>query len=858
MNNGAGISVTHKDYGAYGNTYSLRFYPGSTQGILAVVEGTDKDGNPYYYKIDNEPSLSNLVARLNRESAIDVGITAGGNKASQTIQIATSQVDGRATLMDAQGVTRGAAYLYQYPVSVMPNGRSLLASWNGVTQFAISALDDSTDVFTATGHTLVDGNLVKFSGTVLPTGMSADKRYYIRNVSSHTFKISERLDSPASFVVSGLVEGSGTFTSPGHALAVGDVVELTGSDRTYFVNYVNGDTFRLSATATGVALTAFTNPIASNLAVTKVGGDALDIDGDIEDGAVHLLLDTGVSISGSVPTEFNAIYNDAITYGRSAVTITTASVTATAYASDTARITLNGGQTFGYSTGKGLIGSIFTIASGAHQGVYQILHHEFDGLSSDRVRVIRKLTGNRSIALGTWENASIEYYPAIALSKIQPSKVIETVLPGNGLLPTGGQYLTLVIGDSSVAYATEPGDTISYVLGELATLVNSSPEINANVTASASYNPATYTGTLTLTATSAGVVPNGYRVAALVNTNTALLFTADGALLEGGTDPNPPQNAQGVTSGVIYLSGGYDSAPTYQRWLDGLEAAAELPIRWLVPAGTDNIGVQAAFVDHCELMSSTPKRRERMCVLGHGLGWTPTQVRARGEFFQSERAIFVSPGMVTNDDKTGLLKTYASYYTAAVIAGMLSAEGNGISDPITHSYLKNISGLEINYKPGSLELDSMLESGVLTIERDPALTRPSRGYRVCRALTTWRISSNAGNKSNAFESISVINQSDYIAAVIRDMEEQLFIGKGIFPETLEQIRLAVNRELLRRTTEKIIYGYDPKFTRVSLNPSNRNAVDVQYRIYPAPALEFILNTQLLAPIPESEVSTNLA
>jgi hypothetical protein len=162
--------------------------------------------------------------------------------------------------------------------------------------------------------------------------------------------------------------------------------------------------------------------------------------------------------------------------------------------------------------------------------------------------------------------------------------------------------------------------------------------------------------------------------------------------------------------------------------------------------------------------------------------------------------------------------------------------------------------LEYAYNPGSVELDQMIEAGVLTIERDPGLTRPSRGFRVTRALTTFRVASNSSLKSNVYESISIVNQSDYIAARVREMEEDLFIGTAIFPDTLEAIRVQVNLELQRHVRERVIYGYEQKFTKVSLNPDSRNAVDVTYKIYPAPALEFILNSQLLFPIPQSESS----
>jgi hypothetical protein len=102
-----------------------------------------------------------------------------------------------------------------------------------------------------------------------------------------------------------------------------------------------------------------------------------------------------------------------------------------------------------------------------------------------------------------------------------------------------------------------------------------------------------------------------------------------------------------------------------------------------------------------------------------------------------------------------------------------------------------------------------------------------------------------------FEQISIINQSDFTAQTIRDMEETLFVGKALDGTTLGLIRESINLTLDRLSGQAIIYGFDPTATRVSLNQANRSAIDVTYKIHPAPAIDFILNSQLLFPL-ESE------
>jgi hypothetical protein len=194
------------------------------------------------------------------------------------------------------------------------------------------------------------------------------------------------------------------------------------------------------------------------------------------------------------------------------------------------------------------------------------------------------------------------------------------------------------------------------------------------------------------------------------------------------------------------------------------------------------------------------------------------------------------------------VKDYPSYYLAAIVAGMLNSEGNGVSDPITHSYVPGILRLLKDYEPGSHELDLAIGSGVLCVERDPSLTRQSRGFRIVRGITTYR-GTGSGMRSNQYQSISVINQADYTAARIRDMEESLFVGRGMLPETLSLVVEKINLELDLISREGILYGFRPSATRATISSQSDNAVATSYIVYPSAAMEFILNTQLLLPIP---------
>ncbi|NER79511.1 MAG: hypothetical protein F6K42_07990 [Leptolyngbya sp. SIO1D8] len=769
--NGTGLKGVFKDYGGYGNTYSISFAKGSTVGTMAVIEGKYLNGTDYYQKIDNVPSFSDLVRRISAESPIEVEVTAGGTKASQTLTIATSQDNGRAQLNDEiDDIITTEGYLYQFPQALYQDSlESFAAAFNATISWAATV---ASNTITATG-----------------AGLSNDTPVYIR----------------------------------------GDATGNLDPDTIYYVVSAVGDAFSVAVTSGGTAI-ALTGTFTNVRVIRALGS---------------------TTVSSSLPAIFEGTYPASDVRDGYTQSVTGALITKTAYGSDIYRIVLQGADVWGHDNKEGLIGSIFTIAAGDYVGTYQITHQEWDGTGLDQTRCVKRVDSLDGLDEGSY-TGDLVFWPVALLPKTQPAtEALETQLPANGVLARGGQFITVTLEDPSntqgaiaVFYATQPGDTIEGVGNKIISLIAESSEWQGVAVASAVYNAGTYTSTISIIADDPGLLGNDYKVNILVNVNTTLLVASGGTTLEGGIDPEPPKDALGNITGAIILQSGFDSVPILQRWLDGLEAVRYQPLRYLVPAGTDNIGVHAAFADHVREMSSTPKRRERICILGHGLGWTKAEVQARAETFNSERVVFASPGLQMPDNVTGILRMFSSSWaSAAIVAGMLAAEGNGVSDPITHTFFTNVSATEIDYQPGSLELDDMIKSGVLTIEKEPTLVRDSRGYRVTRAITTQR-------SSNVFESISVINQSDFIAQAVRDMEETLFIGRALIPTTLGLIRTQINLLLQRYSNEGIIYGFDPGATVATLNRDNRNAVDVTYTIYPAPALEFILNSQLLFPIPD--------
>jgi hypothetical protein len=99
---------------------------------------------------------------------------------------------------------------------------------------AITAVDSATDVFTATGHGLTDGDPIRFTGTSAPANIDFGKIYFAAAVSANTFSVHfTRTDALAD---SNLIQLSttGTSVSVNGMTDTGSIIERT-------IDYVNSD-----------------------------------------------------------------------------------------------------------------------------------------------------------------------------------------------------------------------------------------------------------------------------------------------------------------------------------------------------------------------------------------------------------------------------------------------------------------------------------------------------------------------------------------------------------------------------------------------------------------------------------------
>ncbi|MFH2031378.1 MAG: hypothetical protein ABIJ40_12310 [Bacteroidota bacterium] len=115
-----------------------------------------------------------------------------------------------------------------------------IQSWDGDS--AVSALsvtpDHTTETFTAAAHGLEDDDLVRFSGTTVPTGLSFSTTYYVINKAADTFQVSLTSGgAAAAFTANGVAV---TVTEYMHVYSDLPVASATSSDYPYYLESFKG------------------------------------------------------------------------------------------------------------------------------------------------------------------------------------------------------------------------------------------------------------------------------------------------------------------------------------------------------------------------------------------------------------------------------------------------------------------------------------------------------------------------------------------------------------------------------------------------------------------------------------------
>ncbi len=249
---------------------------------------------------------------------------------------------------------------------------------------------------------------------------------------------------------------------------------------------------------------------------------------------------------------------------------------------------------------------------------------------------------------------------------------------------------------------------------------------------------------------------------------------------------------------------------------DGLDVLLNEDAHIIVAAGQDqSFGDNLAA--HCRVASSDDYRRERIVVVGSGLGNSIDTLR--GHSLNSDRLIFVAPGIVTNDGgaATATDVVLPGAYAAAGVAGLISSLSAHIS--ATNKPF-DVGGLETTYT--SAQLAQLVQSRVFVLEK-------RLGFKIVKGITT--------TTNSAFSQVTTRRIVDFAKFGVRSASDP-FIGKLNNERVRAALKGSINSFLADMVDREMLTGYtlDVSATR---DQEIRGIAQVTMSLQPTFSIDFI-------------------
>jgi hypothetical protein len=244
------------------------------------------------------------------------------------------------------------------------------------------------------------------------------------------------------------------------------------------------------------------------------------------------------------------------------------------------------------------------------------------------------------------------------------------------------------------------------------------------------------------------------------------------------------------TSGAFlpFAGGSNGAAAGAGDYRDGFDVLLSEDAHLMVAAGQDQ-----SFGDHldahCQLASTDTFKRDRIGVVGSGVGAAGLAAGIRAHNLASDRIVFAAPGIVTTDaaapGQPSVILPGA--YTAAAVAGLLSRYPPHVS--LTNKPL-SVDGVNpVFTRP---ELSDLVISRVFVVEQ-------KQGFRVVRGITT--------STNTAWQQITTRRIVDYAKYGVRSAAEP-YIGLLNNERVRGALRATVNSFLTGMVDDEMLISYE--------------------------------------------------
>jgi hypothetical protein len=242
------------------------------------------------------------------------------------------------------------------------------------------------------------------------------------------------------------------------------------------------------------------------------------------------------------------------------------------------------------------------------------------------------------------------------------------------------------------------------------------------------------------------------------------LFGAESQLVKGTNGPNSdelpslssPAGQFDLFGKGTNTAGSNGESVTDADVKSGLVPLLNEAVHIVVAAGMDNTQAADELKAHCEVASTDKMKADRIAVVGSQPNASFDQAQNPG--VDSDRVVYVTPGFIATDAVSGVEVKFPGSYTAAVIAGMLSANDAHIS--LTNKAMA-LSTLESRFTQP--QLTQLVQNHVLAAEQ-----QRGRGVRVVKAITT--------SSNSAFHQITTRRIVDFAKYGVRSAASP-YIGR---------------------------------------------------------------------------------
>jgi len=256
------------------------------------------------------------------------------------------------------------------------------------------------------------------------------------------------------------------------------------------------------------------------------------------------------------------------------------------------------------------------------------------------------------------------------------------------------------------------------------------------------------------------------------------------------------------------------------NYKDGLDLLLNEDAHIIIAAGQDD-----SFGDelnsHCQTASTDAIRRDRIGVVGSALGADLDVIR--GHNLDSDRVIYVAPGLLATDAASGKDVALPGAYAAAAIAGLLASFSPHIS--LTNKVL-SVGGLEKKYT--NAELSQLVQSRVLALEQ-------LQGFRIVKGITT--------STNTAWHQITTRRIVDYAKFGVRSAAIS-YIGLLNNERVRGALRSTIAAFLNQMVLDEMLVSFDLKVS-ATREEERQGIVQVTMVLRPVFSIDFIKVTMFL-------------